>query len=354
MFGLGKNKEAGKAKENAEKSGSDDIQFDFDEGDKLPFDEDESFSADEEFEEPPSGRKALPKRTVILLGIFLLLILGGGGYYFLNSSPAPVPSKPAAPVKDKVKVKVQQPAAAPAAGAAATAKQPTAAPAAGAAATVKQPTATPAPGAAATTKSPPPAAPAAPAAKEQTVTVAKPAPVAKVVTPAPGVAAPAVKKEVVTPAAVPATPQPFILSAGNFVNQKQQRQIEKKIRRLGYTPELQATTTKVKMTRLLLGIYSPEDARNRSKELAPLIPDLFSLPQGSGVALYAGSYQNLDRARVFIDKLYQQGILADEEEVVVRLPSKKISFGSFATQAEAEEAARSAIAAGLPAHVVKR
>ena len=111
----------------------------------------------------------------------------------------------------------------------------------------------------------------------------------------------------------------------------------------------------VPMTRLLLGIYDdPAAAQARSRELAGLVPDLFSLKQGKKVALYAGSYQSLDQARSFADQLYRHGILVDEETVSLRMPLHKISFGSFSTRAAAEKAAKRAAATGLPAQVVKR
>jgi cell division septation protein DedD len=78
------------------------------------------------------------------------------------------------------------------------------------------------------------------------------------------------------------------------------------------------------------------------------------MKQGDKVALYAGSYQSLDQARSFADQLYLRGILVDEETVSLRMPLKKISFGSFASRTAAEKAAKRAAATGLTAQVVKR
>lgn len=313
MFGLGRKKDAEKTGTNATEE---EFQFDFEEDDQLPFD-DEGF---DELEEPPAGgfRQALSQRKVLLSLLLLLLALGGAGYYYLSSSPEPPPSTP---VKTKVKVKPAQPA--PAAAPAVAAK-PVAAP----------PAETPA------------AAPAAAPAVAVKPVAAPPA-----ATPA---AAPAVAAKPV--AAVPkASRQPYIVNVGAFLDQDRQRDVEKKIRRLGYTPKVETTYSMVPMTRLLLGIYdNPAAAEARRKELATSIPGAFILKQGADVVLYAGSFQSLDQARSFADQLYRQGILADEETVSLRMPLKKFSFGPFSSRAEADKAVKRAVSAGLTAQVVKR
>lgn len=327
MFGIGKKKEAEKvATKEAEKGASDEIQFDFEEDDKLPFD-DEGF--DDEYveeEESPPRRQSLSQRT-LLLGLLLLLALGAGGYYYLNSTPAPLP-KPAAPVKATVSVQPVAPTA------------PTTA--------VEVKPVNPVPAAGTPVKEQP-----ASVVKEQAVPAAKTAAAVKTPAPTATVAVPSEDKGEVTVA--PATRQPFTLSAGAFLAQEHQQEVVKKIRRLGYTPKVQTTYSMVPMTRLLLGVYdNPAAAQARSREISALIPQLFSMKQGEKIALYAGSYQDIDQARRFADKLYQQGILADEETVSLRMPLKKISFGSFSTRAAAEKAAKRAAAAGLSAQVVKR
>jgi hypothetical protein len=338
MFGISQKKETGKAvtkeaEKGAEKGASDEIEFDFEEDDKLPFD-DEDFSdenfADEEFAVEPERkglRQALSQRTLLLV-LLLLLALGGGGYYYLNSTPAPPPPQPA-PVKAKVKVQPATPA------------QPvTSAPAAA----VKPASPTPAVPAPAKDLQPASAATPAPAAA---VTPVSAVPAAKVV---PAATAPEAKSE----ALAPVSRQPFTLSAGAFLSQKHQREVEKKIRRFGYTPKVETTFSMVPMTRLRLGVYDPAMAQARSRELSAQLPGLFAMKQGDKVALYAGSYQSLDQARSFADQLYLRGILVDEETVSLRMPLKKISFGSFASRTAAEKAAKRAAAAGLTAQVVKR
>jgi len=84
MFGISKKRETEKVvTKEEEKGASDEILFDFEEDDKLPFGEedfaDEDF-ADEDFAAEPARkglRQPLSQRT-LLLGLLLLLALGGG------------------------------------------------------------------------------------------------------------------------------------------------------------------------------------------------------------------------------------------------------------------------------------
>ena len=354
--------------------GEEKIEFDFEEDDKLPFDDedyDDGYSGDDG-EDVEEIRMAKPRRglsaSTIILALLLLLAVGGGGYYYLNSTPVPMIKSPVV-VTNKVKVPATiVPQSSPVATAAvkpaspnpvvavAPAKSPQPAPNAKATAAVVQ---APAPLAKATAPAPlvkatapaplVKATAAAPLAKAPT-----PAPLAKATAPV-AVVLPEAKSEVTSPvASVPATPQPFTLSAGAFLSQKHLHDMEKKIRRLGYTPKIQTTYRMVPMTRLLIGIYDPAAAEAQRKVLIAQIPDLFTLKQGDKVALYAGSYQSLDAARSFYDQLYLRGILVDEETVPLRMPLKMIGYGSFETRAVAEKAAKRAITAGLTAQVIKR
>lgn len=331
MFGIGKKNEPAKtAAKEGQKGTEDEIQFDFEEDDKLPFDEDDGFAddgfTDEDLEEesPRKGlRQSLSQRNLLLI-LLLLLALGAGGYYYLNGIPEPAP-QPATPVKAKVTVQLEAP-------------KPV---------EVKPET----PVAAA--PSPAQAPQAAPSAVPEKVVPAPAGTVANTPESAPAATVPAEVKNEVVP--TPASKQPFTLSAGAFLSKENQQEVEKKIRRLGYTPKVQTVSGMVPMTRLLLGIYDdPAAAQARSRELSTLVPNLFSLQEGDNVALYAGSFQNIDQARQYAEKLHQQGILADEETVTVPMPLKKISFGAFANRAEAEQAAKRAATAGLSAQVVKR
>ena len=330
MFGIGKkNETASPAVKEGRKGNEDEIQFDFEEDDKLPFDDDDGFVDDgftEEDMEEESPRKGLSQRSLLLI-LLLLLALGGGAYYYLNGPLDQAQAPQSEPVKAKVVVEPTPPTPTPV--------------------EVKPET--------------PVAAAPVPAQELQAATPVVPekvaSPPAETVATAPAsTPAPPVPSEVkndVVPA--PATKQPFTLSVGAFLSKENQQEVEKKIRHLGYTPKVQTVSAMVPMTRLLLGIYDdPAAAQARSQEWSTLIPNLFSLQEGDKVALYAGSFQSVEQARKYADKLYQQGILADEETVSMQMSMKKISFGSFANRAEAEKAAKRAADAGLTAQVARR
>jgi cell division septation protein DedD len=325
MFGIGKKNETeNSAVKDGRKGREDEIQFDFEEDDKLPFDDDEGFVdegfAEDDMEEE-SPRKGLPQRSILLI-LLLLLALGGGVYYYLNGpldqapQSEPVKAKVAVdPTPTPVEVKPETPVAA---------------------------SPVPDQGLQAATPTVPEKVASAPAETVATAPASTPAP------PVPS----EVKSDVVP---APATKQPFTLNVGAFLSKENQQEVEKKIRRLGYTPKVQTVSAMVPMTRLLLGIYDdPAAAQARSRELSTLIPNLFSLQEGDKVALYAGSFQRVEQARQFAEKLHQQGILADEETVSTQMSLQKITFGSFANRAEAENAAKRAADAGLTAQVARR
>jgi cell division septation protein DedD len=187
--------------------------------------------------------------------------------------------------------------------------------------------------------------------QDKAVPAAKTVPLAKTPVPAVAAAPAEAKREV---ASSPATHQPFTLSVGTFVNQKNQRAVEKTIRRLGYTPQVKSTFIMVPMTRLRLGVYDPATAAARRRELSAQLPGLFAMKRGNKVTLYAGSFQSLDQARSFADRLYLRGIHVDEETTSLRMPVKKISYGAFTSRAAAEKAVKRAAKAGLTVEVVKR
>lgn len=341
MFGLNKKKVLENEELPLEDKGmDDDIQFDFEEDDKLPFDDaspsKETFGSDEddeyeEFEEVGLRQKLQEKSKVILLGVLLLLGLGVGGYYFLSGPPEPPPAPPA-PVKAKVKVT-------PAGNSPVQVAKP-AAPAPATTATAPETTATA------------PAAKAASPAVAPTPVVAPPAPASKSAVTA---TAPTAKSEIKSKGVGAATgSQPFTLSAGAFLSQKHATDVEKKIRRQGYTPKVETIHSMVPMTRLLIGVYEPATAEARRKELITQIPDLFTMKKEDKIALYAGSYQSLDLARTYADQLFLSGIHVDEESVSLSMPLTKVTYGSFPTSTAAEKAAKRAVTAGLPAEVVKR
>ncbi|MDZ4186361.1 MAG: hypothetical protein U1D97_15475, partial [Desulfuromonadales bacterium] len=110
MFGIGKKNETdNSAVKEGQKGREDEIQFDFEEDDKLPFDDDDGYVDEgftEEDVEEESPRKGLPQRSLLLI-LLLLLALGGGAYYYLNGPLDQAPQSE--PVKAKVAVEPATP-----------------------------------------------------------------------------------------------------------------------------------------------------------------------------------------------------------------------------------------------------
>lgn len=278
---------------------------------------------------PGTGPQVTPpgkgSRTRLLLLLLLLVVLGGAGYFFYFGLPEPpAPAPPPVPVKKKPIALPAPPPSAPA-----PEKVPVAAPAAGKEQPGKAAAVAPAPAAAAPAVSAPTAA-KAPAA----VKAAPPA-------------APARK------APVAVATGPYTLQAGAFLLKENLRAAEQKVRLLGYEPRVQTVRRSMPMTRLRVGTFPAEEGQARVQALAPQAPDAFCLRSGEQVTVYAASYYDLDRARIFADRLYEQGIRVEEEPAQVEVTVSMLSFGAFADRTAASEAAAKAKRAGLEVSVGK-
>jgi hypothetical protein len=283
----------------------------------------------------PTAVEAVEKRSpgrVFLLLVLLLVLAGAAAYFFLGTPP--VPETPPPPVR--------QPIALP---------PP---PVNTEEATVKTEIVPPAP--------PSVDAPAAPAVKpEAPVQAAKPAvkatvpekveeTAAKAATPP----SPPPTGQAVAPAKV-ASPKagPYYLQGGAFLLKANLRHAEAQVRRLGYEPRVKSMRKTVPMTRLRVGAFFAEEGKARLESLKAVAPNAFLIRQGEYVLVYAGSYQDLDRARRAADHLYQQGIRVDEEPTTAEVSLSLLSFGAFADRNAAEQAAVRARTAGLEAIVRK-
>ena len=315
-----------------------DKEFTFDEGD-------DDFSAPDPLPpppiKPPSGGGQ--KRTLLLL---LVILVGAGAYFYLYGIPGmeAEPVKPA-PVAVKVPVVAPKPAA-PGAVAATPAAPPT--PAATPAA-VKP--AAPAPTAVVPAK-PATLAAAGPAAMPAKALPA-PAPVAAA-KPTPGVEpkaapAPAVKAASQPAEVVVEKPQPgsFVINAGAFLVKANLLDAERRIRRLGFEPRRTSIKRPVAMTRLRVGVYPPQEATARYRDLVVGYPSAFTLKQGEKVALYAASFHDLNQARSFADQLYLDGIHIEEEQTEVPMKMTVLTFGNFPDKIAAEKELKRIRAAGL-------
>jgi hypothetical protein len=323
--------------------------------DDFTFDEEES-GVDSEQESEDWGdyepeKKKGSKRLLYML-LLLVVLVGGAAYMFLLA-PADGPSPPVNVVKAPRKtIATPMPKAAPASQPAkatvpvATPDQAktVAAPAPPVPAPTPTPTALPAtpvkstPAAPVVVKVEPPPAP---------VPVAKPA--------APEAAEVKPKLFESKPAPAPMAAGNYTLSAGAFVMQSSVNGVTKKIRKLGYEPEIQELKRKIEMTRLLVGVYSHAIAAKKLATVKKVASGAFSLNKGSKTAVYAGSYLVLDKARVFADTtLSENGIRVTEEPVMIERILQRVTFGSFASRADAAKASQKVAAKGLEAKPAKK
>jgi hypothetical protein len=140
---------------------------------------------------------------------------------------------------------------------------------------------------------------------------------------------------------------------GAFLLKDNLRQAEATVRRLGFEPQVRTVRRTLPMTRLRVGGFFAEEGEARLKSLKALAPDAFLIRQGDYVLVYAGSYQNLDRARRAADLLYQQGIRVEEEPTTAEVSLSLLSIGGFADRSAADLAAVRARDAGFEAVVRK-
>lgn len=332
--------------------------------DDFMFDEEEEEAVDsvqesEDWGDYETEKKGGSKRLLYLL-LLLLVLLGGAAYMFLlapDEGPSPpikvvtAPRKPiAAPMPQKAPV--AKPAPAPMQEKAATtpeqsAGEKTATPAASETSSGATPTP---PRLVATQKTPP-----APVVAEK----APPAPAAveKAAAPEPKPTPAEVQPKLFDPkpAPAPVVGGDYTLSAGAFAMQSSVDGVTKKIRKLGYEPQVTEIKRKVEMTRLLVGVYSPDVAKQKLREVKKVSSGAFSLNKGSKTAVYAGSFLVLDKARVFSDTtLSKNGIRVTEEPIKVDRPLQRVTFGSFATRDDAAAASRKVAGKGLEAKPVKK
>lgn len=124
---------------------------------------------------------------------------------------------------------------------------------------------------------------------------------------------------------------------------------ERRIKELGFETSRIAVPRTTTLTRLRIGLFSPQEAAIRLAELSSTVPGAFALKRGHQVALYAGSYSDLDKARSFADRLFEQGIRVEEEEAEIVLTLHRLRFGAFDTEDSARRMGTRVGASGIRA-----
>jgi hypothetical protein len=145
----------------------------------------------------------------------------------------------------------------------------------------------------------------------------------------------------------------YTIAAGAFLLRSNLAGAERKVTESGFEPQVVRKMKWMDMTRLRVGIFSPEEGKKKMEELEPLTSQAFFLPVDGRMAVYAASFQNLDKARSFADRLYKQGLRVEEESAQVEIPLYLLSFGGFDDLESAQKAAQRVRTAGLDAIVVK-
>lgn len=156
-----------------------------------------------------------------------------------------------------------------------------------------------------------------------------------------------------TPAPSAVVGGPYLIQAGAYGETANRDQAIRKIKELGYEAQVTPLTRTLPMTRLLIGVFPPATARAKARELEPMVPKNFTLPRGDALALYAGSYNDTNKARAAIQALAARGVAVTEERTEVETTLWRVSFGGFADKAQADKIADQARAAGLEARVLR-
>ena len=151
----------------------------------------------------------------------------------------------------------------------------------------------------------------------------------------------------------PLSAETFKLDAGSYLFASNIQKIVKKIRSLGYEPEVMVIEEQVPMTRLRLGLFSEAEAREALAKAKQIEPSSFTLRHGDKYGVYAGTFYVQDNVDRLQEKLSQQGIAAEQESISVVRKVNRVRFGDFSSQEEAAKASAQATSSGLATEVVQ-
>jgi len=284
-------------------------------------DRSEAFAQEEQLRESLSASGGSPKgkssMVRLLLLVLLIVVLGGAGVYFYFGMEEPPPPVPVAVKKKPVAV-------------------------------------------------PPKPEPVKEIAKEaspevpkevvkETVTSVEKTPPAPVQEPISTVVSekPPLSQPLEAPLATVAAAKKYTVQAGAFLLESNLSRSQKKIRELGYEPVVKIRQKDVQMTRLRVGTYPMREAKDKLADVKQYAPDASMSKEGTLYAVYAGTYYDLDKARSFADRLYEKGVIIEEESVMLPQPLHVLSFGEFSDLSSAREAANRAKGIGMDVFVSK-
>ena len=149
-------------------------------------------------------------------------------------------------------------------------------------------------------------------------------------------------------------PVRYSLTVKGELSESDIAEVVKKVRQLGYEPKVIEQKHEVEMTRLLVGTYSPERAREVLADILSMVPEAFILGQGVRASVYAGSYRINSLARDRADYLVAKGIAVEEEKAALQLISRRVIFGDYKDPDEARAVAEKVDSAGLGVIVTRQ
>jgi adhesin transport system outer membrane protein len=115
------------------------------------------------------------------------------------------------------------------------------------------------------------------------------------------------------------------IEIGPCINQKELDQAVAVIRKHGLSSQLTAGSGRVKVVRLLEGVYPPAEARQRLAILKKTVDSAFVLPQEGQLGLYAGSFHESKWAMQLAELLEQQNIHVNQVVTEVEMQGQFVT-----------------------------
>jgi cell division septation protein DedD len=166
------------------------------------------------------------------------------------------------------------------------------------------------------------------------------APVAAPTVPSPKSKPAPVEKPVIDEPQVKEQNGSYIVVVGSYAADELLEADKRKVKKAGLTPVVKAEgTKKVTMTRLFLGSY--KDKGTADRELARLkqfSDGAFIMQEGSGYAVYGGSYSVATMAKQERDRLADLGMTLVLKHAKIPMSVKKLTAGHFSSKQAANNA----------------
>ncbi len=128
---------------------------------------------------------------------------------------------------------------------------------------------------------------------------------------------------------------------------------QKKLHDLGFETSVLETRRPIRMIRLRVGTFFPNQGETQIARLTELGAKPFFVKDGDLMVVYAGSFRSEERADRLSQRLAEAGVHVEAERTSVDVQLSILRFGPFESFAEARSAAQKADDAGLETLIVK-